>query len=484
MPDNKKDNSLKEKTAKGLFWGGLSNGVQQLLGVCFGIMLGRLLSPSDYGMMAMIAVFSLIANELQNSGFKSALVNIKEPKHEDYNSVFWFNIITGGTIYIILFFCAPLIADYYNTPELTQLSRYAFLGFLFSSFGTAQSAFLFKNLRAKQQAKAGMTAVVISSTVGVAMAWQGFSYWALATQTNLYILLNTMLSWHYSSWRPTLSFNFGPVRRMFKYSCKLLLSTILSCINNNILNILLGKYFSTQAAGFYNQAYQWHTKCYYVLQGMLLQVSQPVMVSVGDDEDRRLRVLRKLVRFSSFISFPLMYGFGLVAHEFINITITEKWAESAPLLQILCISGAFMPIVTVLSNTILSRGRSDMYMWTTTMLGLCQIALMIALSSHGIKTMVVAYTVLNIFWVFVWQECIRRITGYNILMFLKDTMPFAMAALLVMALTHTATTAIANQYLLLTARIALAATAYFIIMKIARVKILDECIDFVKKKKR
>ena len=148
MKDNQKDNSLKDKTAKGLFWGGLSNGVQQLLGLLFGIILARLLSPTDYGMIAMIAVFSLIANELQNSGFRAALVNIKEPTHKDYNSVFWFNILMGSTLYAILFFCAPLIANYYNTPELTPLSRYAFLGFVFSSFGTAQMAFLHKNLLA------------------------------------------------------------------------------------------------------------------------------------------------------------------------------------------------------------------------------------------------------------------------------------------------------------------------------------------------
>ena len=484
MRNNQKENSLKDKTAKGLFWGGLSNGVQQLLGLLFGIILGRLLSPTDYGMIAMIAVFSLIANELQNSGFRAALVNIKEPTHKDYNSVFWFNILMGGTLYAILFFCAPLIADYYNTPELTPLSRYAFLGFVFSSFCTAQTAFLHKNLKAKQMAKAGMTAVMVSSCVGVIMAWKGCSYWSLATQTNLYILINTLLMWHYSSWRPSFDFDFGPVRRMFRFSCKLLMSTILNCINNNILNILLGKYYTVQAAGYYNQAYQWHTKCYYVLQGMLLQVSQPVMVNVGNDKERSLRVLRKLVRFSSFISFPLMFGVALVSYELIIITIEEKWLPSAPLLQILCFSGAFMPIVTVLSNTILSRGRSGMYMWITMFLGLSQIAIMIALSHLGIRTMVIAYTAINILCVFVWQECVRRLTGYNILMFIRDTMPFALAALAVMSLTHVLTENISNIYLLMAARIIVAAVLYFILMKTAKVKILDECIDFIMKKKR
>lgn len=484
MKDNQKDNSLKDKTAKGLFWGGLSNGVQQLLGLLFGIILARLLSPTDYGMIAMIAVFSLIANELQNSGFRAALVNIKEPTHKDYNSVFWFNILMGGALYAILFFCAPLIANYYNTPELTPLSRYAFLGFVFSSFGTAQMAFLHKNLLAKQMAKAGMTAVVVSSGVGVIMAWSGCSYWSLATQTNLYILINTLLMWHYSSWRPSFDFDFGPVRRMFRFSCKLLMSTILNCINNNILNILLGKYYTVQAAGYYNQAHQWNTKCFYLLQGMMLQVSQPVMVNVGDDKERRLRVLRKLVRFTSFISFPLLLGFGMVSNEFIIIAITEKWQESAVLLQILCVSGAFMPIVTVLNNTILSRGRSDMYMWCTAILGVLQIILMILLADYGIRTMVITYTALAVMWVFVWHGCVNRLIGYSLFMFLRDTMPFAISAAAVMSLTFVLTEAITNLYLLLFVRFITAAMLYFLIMKTAKVKILDECIDFIRKRKK
>ena len=157
--------TLKEKTARGLFWGGMNNGVQQLIGLAVGIVLGRLLSPHDYGMIAMITIFSVVATELQSSGFKTALTNLPHPRHEDYNSVFWFNIVVGAAIYAVLFFSAPLIAAYYHTPELVPLCRYAFLGFVFSSFGLAQSAYLFKNL--------------------LIMAWQGYAYWSIATQTNV-----------------------------------------------------------------------------------------------------------------------------------------------------------------------------------------------------------------------------------------------------------------------------------------------------------
>ena len=165
--------TLKERTAKGLFWGGLNSLTQQVIGIIFAIILGRLLDNADFGMMAMIGVFSLIATTLQNSGFPTALANMKEPRDEDYNSVFWFNIIVGFSAYLVLFFCAPLIAAYYNEPRLIPLCRYAFLSILIASFGTAQNAYLFKNLKARQQAKASMTAVVVSSVTGAVCAFAG-----------------------------------------------------------------------------------------------------------------------------------------------------------------------------------------------------------------------------------------------------------------------------------------------------------------------
>ena len=323
--------SLKEKTAKGLFWGGMNNGMQQLLGLVFGIILGRLLSPSDYGLIAMITIFSLIATALQNSGFSTALVNEKEPKDSDYNSVFWFNILMGGSIYIILFFSAPFIADYYHEPRLVALCRYAFIGLLFSCSGVAQAAYLYKNLRAKQLAKASITATIISSCVAAIMAWQGFSYWSLATQTNLFILISTLLRWHYSDWRPSLQIDFSFVRRAFPFSVKILISDVLTHVNNNVMNILLGRYYTAHDTGNYNQAYQWNNKCTSLIQGMVKQVDQAVLVSVRDDQERQLAVLRKMVRFAAFISFPLLLGFGLVAKEFIcsGSASVGQWRLSA-----------------------------------------------------------------------------------------------------------------------------------------------------------
>lgn len=474
--------TLKEKTAQGLLWGGLNSGIQQLVGLAFGIVLGRLLSPSDYGMMAMISIFSLVATALQDSGFRTALTNIEHPKHEDYNSVFWFNIIMASSLYVILFLAAPLIGEYYHTPRVVPLCRYAFLSIVIASFGTAQSAYLFKHLRAKQQAEAGALAVILSSLTGVGMAFAGMAYWSLATQGLVYVGINTLLQWHFSPWRPSIhGITFAPVRRMFRFSCKILATTIMTHVNNNVLNILLGHYFTPRDTGNYNQAYQWNTKCYSLVQSMVAQVAQPVLVSLNGEEGRQKDVFRKMMRFTAFITFPLLFGFGLVAKEFIVTAIGEKWLASAQLIQILCISGATMPLSTLFSNMIISKGRSGTFFWCTFTLGLVQIATMIMIWPMGIRTMVIAYTLLNTSWLLVWLFFVRRLIGYGYWMFFCDVMPFALAAAGVMGVAYVATMPLSNLIALLISRFIIAVVLYYVVMKLARVKILAECERFVKR---
>ncbi len=465
-----------------MLWGGLNSGIQQLVGLAFGIVLGRLLAPSDYGMMAMISIFSLVATALQDSGFRTALTNIEHPKHEDYNSVFWFNIIMASSLYVILFLAAPLIGEYYHTPRVVPLCRYAFLSIVIASFGTAQSAYLFKHLRAKQQAEAGALAVILSSMTGVGMAFAGMAYWSLATQGLVYVGINTLLQWHFSPWRPSIhGITFAPVRRMFRFSCKILATTIMTHVNNNVLNILLGHYFTPRDTGNYNQAYQWNTKCYSLVQSMVAQVAQPVLVSLNGEEGRQKDVFRKMMRFTAFITFPLLFGFGLVAKEFIVTAIGEKWLASAQLIQILCLSGATMPLSTLFSNMIISKGRSGTFFWCTFTLGLVQIATMIMIWPMGIRTMVIAYTLLNTSWLLVWLFFVRRLIGYGYWMFFCDVMPFALAAAGVMGVAYVATMPLSNLIALLISRFIIAVVLYYAVMKIARVKILAECERFVKR---
>lgn len=472
--------TLKEKTAKGLFWGGLSSVAQQGIGLVFGIILGRILSPHDYGMTAMIWVFQLVGSALQESGFKSAIANLKNPTEKDYNSVFWFNIAIGLLCYTTLFFCAPLIARYYHTPELVKLSRYAFLSIVFASLGTAQSAYLFRNLKVKEQAKSAIVAILCSNVVGAVLAYCGLGYWALATQTVLYVALNTLQLWCYSPWRPNLHVDFGPALKMFKFGSMLLATTILDRINMNVMNVLLGRYYSAIEVGNYNQAYMWSSKASYMVQGTTNQVVQPTLTNVSDEQERQMHIFRKLVRFTAFVCFPLLFGLGLIAREFIVLALTEKWLNSVILLQILCISGAFIPINNVLSNLIISKGRSGVFFLSTLALSTTLIIAMIATHTYGIRLMAVTYTAIYIVWMFVWHRLVNKLINYRLSMFLKDVVPFVLISAAVLFFTGFVTRHIESLWLLLVLRVVMSSLLYVLVMKMAKVKIFNEAMEFMK----
>jgi O-antigen/teichoic acid export membrane protein len=360
-----------------------------------------------------------------------------------------------------------------------------FLGFVFSSFGMAQSAYLTKQMQIKQIAQCGMTATLSSSIMGVILAALGFGYWALATQYLMYIAVNTLLLWHFSPWRPTVSpltSHLSPLKRLFPFSFRIMLSAIFTQVNANIMNLLLGRFYGEANTGHYNQAYQWSSKCFLLVGNMLRQVDQTVLVGLHDERERQLAVLRKMMRFTAFISFPLLFGLALVSHEFIILAIKEKWAFAASLLPYLCLCGAFMPLSALLTDAVISHKRSDIYLWSTLALGVLQVALMVGLWRQGIVVMVWAYTLLNILWVFVWHFFVRRLMGYGLLQFLKDIVPFALAAAGVMVVTGLATQTISALWLKLLCRVVMATLLYYAVMRMAGAVILKEVMAFAKQK--
>ena len=476
--------SLKEKTARGLFWGGVSNSVQQLLNLFFGIFLARLLTPADYGMVGMLSIFSLIASTLQESGFTAALANKKDAGHNDYNAVFWFSTLMGLTLYVILFFCAPLIADFYHTPELTPLARYSFLGFLISSTGVAHYAVIFRNLKVKENAVVMLVALAVSGTVGVLMAWQGMAYWGIATQSIVYVCCVTALRWHYSGWRPTYHWDFRPLRGMLAFSSRLLVTNVFQHINYNLLSVVLGRFYAAREVGFFNQSNKWNYMGYSVIQGMVQGVAQPVLRQVDDDRKRQVRVFRKMLRFVAFVSFPCLLGLSLVAPELITIAITDKWARSAGLLQMLCVGSAFIPLQNLYSNLIVSRGRSDVYMWNVIAQGVVQVAVALTCYRLGMERMVMCYVAVNIGWTFVWHWMAWREIRLRLWDALRDTVPFLLIAAGTMTVTELAVTHVTqNLYASFIAKIALAVALYVGLMVACRVQTFREAWAYFTTKK-
>ena len=481
----KKMESLKEKTAKGLFWGAMNSGTMQVLNLVFGIFLARMLSPQDYGIVGVLSIFSLIAGNLQSSGFTQGLTNIKQPTANDYNAVFWFNITVGAACYAILFFAAPLIAWFFHSPELVDLSRFVFLGFLISAFGITRNAIMFKNIMARERAITGFVSLLLSGTCGIILAWNGMAYWSLAWQSVLFVLIQNVCRYYYTRrmWRPSFKVDFSPVVRMFPFSVKILVTTIINTINNNVLTFIFGNLFPMKAVGNFTQAMKWDTMAYTTISGTIEQVAQPVLAQITDDRDRELRVFRKMLRFTAFLSFPALFGMALVSREFILVTISDKWIDSVPLLQTLCIGGAFLTFYTLYQHLVIASGRSEIYMWCNIGQIVIQIILILLFHSFGIKTMVIVYTVFTILWLVVWQINAKRLIGVTFANVFADTVPFMLSAAAVMAATYFVTSFIEDPMILLPSRIVVAAVLYFAVMKKAKVKILDECMAFIHKKR-
>lgn len=476
--------TLKEKTAKGLFWGGISNGLQQLLNLFFGIFLARLLTQEDYGMVGVLSIFSLIAATLQESGFISALANRKEIKHEDYNAVFWFSSLAGLTMYLILFACAPLIARFFQLPELTALARYSFLGFLITSTGVAHSAYLFRSLKVKQRAMASVFGLLLSGTTGITLAYLGFSYWGIATQSLVYVSVTTGCYWYFSSWRPTFKIDFSPLKEMFMFSSKLLVTNIFFHIQNNLFSLILGKFYTVTDVGNFNQANKWNYMGHSLINGMITGVAQPVLAQVADDKERQLRVFRRMMRFTCFVSFPAMFGLSLIAPELITIAITDKWIESAKMLQILSIGGSFIPVISLCSNLLVSKGKSNIYMWNTICLVLVQLLMALVLYPYGIYTMIVVYVAINIMWLLVWNHFVKKEIGYRLVDLFKDLTPYLFIAAGTMAVTAFATADCTNIYVRFVAKIAMAEALYVLIMWLSGSVTFKESLQYIKKGKK
>jgi O-antigen/teichoic acid export membrane protein len=473
------EQTLKEKAAKGIFWGGISSLVQQIVGLAFGIAIARILSPGDYGLVGMLAIFSMIASTILDSGFTAALANKKEIKHEDYNAVFWFNLFAGVLMYVILFLFAPLIAQFYEKPALTNLSRALFLSFFIGGTGISHYAIMYKKIMVKEQAKIDILSLLVSGSTGLIMALNGFAYWGLVAQNLTYGIMNVALRWHYSPWRPTFHFNFKPLKEMFGFSFKVFLSTIFWHINNNLFSVLLGKFYNENQVGYYTQGNKWMTMGEATIRGMIKNVAQPVFVESIDDKARLVMIFRKMLRFGAFVSFPTMLGLAFIGEEFILISIGEKWLESVPFFQLLCIWGSVSYIWSLYGYLLYSYGKSDIYLYGNIMIYVLQLICVAIMFPFGIFPMIIAYIVCNFMGILMWHYFANKLIRIRLLLVLKDILPYLTITAGCFFIAWLATQSFQNLYLRCALKIAVTATLYVLIMKYSRSAIFKESIEFI-----
>ncbi len=471
--------SLKAKGAKGFIWAGISTFSQQLVNMFAGILLARMLNAEDYGMMGMLQIFVSVAAALQESGLTAAIINKKEIRKADLDSIFIFNIAISLTLYVVLFFAAPSIARFYDTPELTALSRVVFLGFIFVALGNVPYAILFKKIDNKKLTIANLNASLGSGIIGVTMAFHGMAYWGLAMQNISYFLFKTILMTIFAKWKFSGSFSWKSLKDMLGFSLKLLVSRLIDILNANIMIVILGKLFNKIELGFYTQASKWTYMGQQVLSGSINGIAQPILSQSFHEAKDIHMVFRKMLRLTAFVSFPCMLGLALISPEFIKITITEKWNDSIPLMQVICISAAIAPLLQLYSNLIVSDGKSSILMLNSIIQTIFNIGLTLYVSRYGIYAMVLAYVIANSLWLLVWHYYAWRTIRLSFSCIIKDILPFGFISFASMFATHLITASIDQDFVRLVCKIIIAACIYLLSMRLLGAKIYNETKEYI-----
>jgi len=383
MSDN-----LKTKTRKGLVWSVIERFATQGVQFLFGIILARLLSPEDYGTIAMPLVFLAIAQCFIDSGFSTALIRKPELTEEDLSTAFYFNIGVGVVCYLALFLTSPLIADFYNTPILSDLLKVTALATLFNPLCAVQQALLTRKIDFKTQAVVSLSGAIVSGIVGLTMAYSGFGVWSLVCQQVGGYIIRTILLWGFSKWKPKRVWSWESFHYLWGFGSKLLGSGLLDTIYKNIYPIVIGKFFSANDLGNFTRAQQFSNLPSTNVAGIMHRVTFPVLSSIQNEDDRLARNYRKILKLSAFVVFPMMLMLSAIASPLVKVVLTDKWDGCIILLQILCFSMMWYPIHGINLNLLTVKGRSDLFFRLEIIKKVLGVCIMCITIPHGIIWMV------------------------------------------------------------------------------------------------
>lgn len=353
--------TLKQKTVKGLAWNSVNMLSNKALTFTIGVVLARLLTPADYGMVAMIGVFTSVLTLFTDGGLTTALVRKENRTEEDMATVFWYNLVACYVIYVILFFAAPYIAGFYNMPMLKDITRITTLGLLIGPFGGIQSMLLTTRIDFKTPAIIGVFTTAVAGVAAIILAYLGYGVWALVAQGLIGAVIGTAARVFVVRWRPRTGFSKRSFKELFGFSSKMLASSCLETIYQNITPLIVGKFYSPAQLGTYERARGWAALPSMTFTGVLQGVTFPVLSKLQDDDDRLRNNYRRLLRLSAYICFPLMVGLASVASPLTLFVLTAKWQGTIILLQIICFSMMWYPIHAINLNLLMVKGRSDLF---------------------------------------------------------------------------------------------------------------------------
>ncbi len=326
------------------------------------ILMARVLTPADYGLVGMLTIFIAISQTLVDSGFSQALIRKQERTETDNSTVFYFNIVVAIVLYLILAICAPLISRFYNEPQLIALTRVISLSIVIGSLAGVQRAIFTIHIDFRTQAKASLTAAVVSGAVGIATAYGGCGVWAIVWFQLTNQTVNCLMLWVLSKWRPRWLYSWRSFRELFSFGSKLAMSALLETVYNNIYLLVIGKLFKASDLGYYTRAQQFSSFPSSNITNIFQRVTFPVLCTIQNDDERLRGAYRRFLRLSAFIVFPLMVGLAVLAQPLVLILLKEQWLFAATLISILCFCMMWYPIHAINLNLLVVKGRSDLFL--------------------------------------------------------------------------------------------------------------------------
>ena len=469
--------NLKGVAAKGLFWSAMERFGAQGIQFVFGIMITRILMPSDYGLLGMILIFMAVGQTLIDSGFGSALIWKKAPTENDYSTVFYFNISVSFVLYAIFFFLAPVISRFYNEPLLVDLIRVICINFIILSFSLIQQTILQKKVDFKLLAYVNIAGSLLAGVLALIMAYKGFGVWAIVFQILVKSFITSFLLWIYNKWRPVFAFSWISLRELFNYGSKLTGAGLIYTIFQYFYYNVIGKLFPVEALGFYTRAAQLQEFPVKTIASIFHRVAFPVFSAIQDENERLKNAVSKTLRTMSFFTFPILIGLIAVADPLIELVLTEKWLPASGYFKLLCLIGLFYSFHVVNGEILKTKGKSN---WVLTLEFITKTIMVINIFitwRWGITAIIYGQMVTVIVAHLLGTWYVWRLIGYSFWQQIKDVFVYFALSVIMYLIAVVILHFISNPVLSLTIASMAGATFYF---SAASVLKLEEILEFNK----
>ncbi|WP_071147670.1 lipopolysaccharide biosynthesis protein [Bacteroides ihuae] len=478
-----KEQSLKQKTVGALLWNLLDRMGQQVLLFIVGIIVANILSVEDYALVGMLAIFTAVANIVLDSGFSAALIQKKESSERDFSSVFWFNLVISILLYLLLISVSPFISRFFSQPKLTELAAVIFLALPINSLAIIQTTILTKEVRFKALAKANLLSMMISGIASLGMAYSGWGVWTLAFQPVILSITRTLLLWIQSTWYPKRIFSVQAIKELFSFASSLLIASLINTCFLNIYSVIIGRLYPVKQLGYYTQGNKMCDMGVSMLYGSIQNATYPIFSSIQDEKERLIRAYRKTIRFTAFITFPVMAGLIVIARPVIEMLLKEEWWPAIPFFQLLCAGGCFTILTAINNNFIKVSGRSDGILKLEYFKIIITILVLALTYNRPVLIMVVGLVVARAIVYFINMIYTARYTGYKVGMQFRDLLPYLFLAGAMTAAILPVSHYITQNWILMSVQIVAGILLYIALAYITGSKILKESIELLLKKR-